>query len=619
MSRQRSWALAAAAAALMIAVNADQGGYFATSWGWIAAALLLLTATAVVVGRSLARTPLLMIFVTGLVMFVGWGGLSALWSLSAASTIRELERNVVYVSAALLLLVVGRRSLVPPLLAGTLVGIVAVCSYALATRLLPDRLGVYDATSGYRLSEPVGYWNGLGLLAAIGVIVALSFAARGARPQAQALSAMSLLILVPTLYFTFSRGSWIALAAGLAVAIAVDPRRLQLLATALALAPAPALGVWIASKQEALTHESALFRAATQQGHHLALVLLALAPIAAALAVLVSSLSRRALLSPRTFRASNIALGVIVVVSVVATVAAYGGPVHLAERAGEKFAEPLPVIKGDLNARLFSLSGTGRQALWRVAWDDTPRHPLIGSGAGTFEPVWYERRRVEHTVRDAHSLYLETLAELGVVGLALLAGALGAPLVAGVRARRLPLVPPALGAYTAYLAHAGADWDWELAGVTLLAIIVGGACLASVEPDDSQPVLGKAMRGVVLFGALAVSAFALVSLVGNQALVAGREALGHGNLVSAERQAKLSARLLPWSPDPWVTIGDAQLASGDTPAAQRSYKRAIGKDPGNWLLWRDLAQATVGAERRRAIAKVILLNPLNTEFATNSK
>jgi len=619
MSRQRSWAYAAAAAALVIAVNADQGGYFATSWGWVAAALLLLTATAVVVGRSLARTPLLMIFVAGLIMFVAWGGLSALWSLSAASSIRELERNVVYVAAALLLLVVGRRSLVPPLLAGTLAGIVAVCSYALATRLLPDRLGVYDPTGGYRLSEPVGYWNGLGLLAAIGVIVALSFAARGARPRAQALSAMSLLILVPTLYFTFSRGGWIALGAGLAVAIAVDPRRLQLLATTLALAPAPALGVWIASRQEALTHDGAPFSAATQQGHHLALVLLALAPIAAALAVLVGSLSRRALLSPRASLASNVALAVIVVVSLVAAIAAYGGPVHLAEQAREKFAEPLPVIKGDLNARLFSLSGTGRQALWRVAWDDAHRHPLSGSGAGTFEPIWYERRPIEYIVRDAHSLYLETLAELGVVGLGLLAAALAAPLVAGVRARRLPLVPPALGAYTAYLSHAGADWDWELTGLTLLAIIVGGACLASVEPDDSQPVLGKAMRGVVLFGALAVSAFALVSLVGHQALVAGREALGHGNLVSAERQAKLSARRLPWSPDPWVTIGDAQLALGDTAAAQRSYKRAIGKDPGNWLLWRGLAQATVGAERRHAIAKVILLNPLNTEFATNSK
>ncbi len=195
------------------------------------------TATAVVVGRSLARTPLLIIFVTGLIMFVGWGGLSALWSLSVAGSIREHERNVVYVGAALLLLVVGRRSLVPALLAGTLTGIVAVCTYALATRLLPDRFGVYDATSAYRLSEPVGYWNGLGLVAAIGVILALGFAARGARPRAQALSAMSLLVLVPTLYFTFSRGSWVALAIGLAVAIAVDPRRLQLLATVVALAP----------------------------------------------------------------------------------------------------------------------------------------------------------------------------------------------------------------------------------------------------------------------------------------------------------------------------------------------------------------------------------------------
>ncbi|HYT50946.1 MAG TPA: hypothetical protein VEL10_01935 [Gaiellaceae bacterium] len=46
-------------------------------------------------------------------------------------------------------------------------------------------------------------------------------------------------------------------------------------------------------------------------------------------------------------------------------------------------------------------------------------------------------------VRDAHSLYVETLAELGPIGLALLSAALVVPLVAAVRARRHPLSVPA--------------------------------------------------------------------------------------------------------------------------------------------------------------------------------
>ena len=55
--------------------------------------------------------------------------------------------------------------------------------------------------------------------------------------------------LLPTFYFTFGRGAWIALAAGAFTAVAVDPRRLQLLASMLVLSPAPAVAVWVASRE----------------------------------------------------------------------------------------------------------------------------------------------------------------------------------------------------------------------------------------------------------------------------------------------------------------------------------------------------------------------------------
>ncbi len=74
-----------------------------------------------------------------------------------------------------------------------------------------------------------------------------------------------------------------------------------------------------------------------------------------------------------------------------------------------------------LNDRLFSASGGGRAESIRVAWDSAvSRIPSSEPGAGTFEIVWYERRPAAYAIRDAHSLYAETLAELGFVGLALL-------------------------------------------------------------------------------------------------------------------------------------------------------------------------------------------------------
>ena len=90
-----------------------------------------------------------------------------------------------------------------------------------------------------------------------------------------------------------------------------------------------------------------------------------------------------------------------------------------------------------------------------------------------------KHKRVGGQVRDVHNLYLETLAEQGPIGLALLVAMLGIPLVGAWRARRIPIVPAAFGAYVAYLAHASIDWDWELTAVTIAALACGIACLKS--------------------------------------------------------------------------------------------------------------------------------------------
>ncbi|HEX4745415.1 MAG TPA: O-antigen ligase family protein [Gaiellaceae bacterium] len=115
-----------------------------------------------------------------------------------------------------------------------------------------------------------------------------------------------------------------------------------------------------------------------------------------------------------------------------------------------------------------------RPAYWRVAISNAAEHPLTGTGAGTFDDLWLAGRPIPVFVRDAHSLYLETAAELGLVGVALLLGALLTPLVAAAGARRDPVVSTAAAGYVTFLVHAGLDWDWEMP-VTVLA---GLACAA---------------------------------------------------------------------------------------------------------------------------------------------
>ena len=122
-----------------------------------------------------------------------------------------------------------------------------------------------------------------------------------------------------------------------------------------------------------------------------------------------------------------------------------------------------------------------RPAYWNVALADASEHIVLGSGAGSFDDYWLEHRPIAAYVRDAHNLYLETVAELGIVGLALLLCALGTPLVAAVCARERTIVATAAAGYSAFLVHAGLDWDWEMPVTTLAGLACGAALLVAAR------------------------------------------------------------------------------------------------------------------------------------------
>ena len=116
---------------------------------------------------------------------------------------------------------------------------------------------------------------------------------------------------------------------------------------------------------------------------------------------------------------------------------------------------------------------------WHVAWQETAEAPVVGRGAGTFERSWLEEQPIPVFVLDAHSLYLEMLAELGLVGLALLALVLVPPLVGAFRGASAA----AAGAYVAFLVHAGVDWDWEMPAVTLAGLFCGAVLLRRSQEE----------------------------------------------------------------------------------------------------------------------------------------
>jgi hypothetical protein len=222
-------------------------------------------------------------------------------------------------------------------------------------------------------------------------------------------------------------------------------------------------------------------------------------------------------------------------------------------------------------------------------------------------------RRDGLPVLDAHSLYLETLAELGLVGLALLLAALALPLAAARAARGHPLAPAALGAYVAFLVHAAIDWDWEMTAVTLAALACGVALLLAARGAETPP-LSRSARAAGLALAALLGVVALAGFVGNQGAASASDALDAEHLSTAATDARRARTWQPWSPEPWRLLGEAQLQAGRVDEARGSFLRGIRKDKRDWELWLDLALTSRGAQRREALDRVASLNPLSSEL-----
>ena len=588
------------------------GGYFATSWAWAGLGALAVLAAGFA-GDSLRFRPLAYV---GIAALAGLGALTwiaLLWTDNAVETTQEGQRLILYVAAPVALALLLRDRPIGIVAAGVLTAISIPATYALATRLFPDRLGVFDPVAGYRLSEPLGYWNGLGIFAAMGALLALGLSARVKTPLLRAVAAGLLAILLPTIYFTFSRGAWIALGLGYLAAVAIDPRRLQFLAATLAIVPAPAAAVLLASRADALSRTDAPLAEAVREGNRLAVYVSVAAVLAGALAAAFAIIERRIRIPPLARKVFAIALLSAVAVILVSVFARYGGPITLVEKGHEAFTKPIS-NDPDLRTRFTTFSGAYRAELWTEARDQFSENPVLGAGPGSYEGYWLQHRPIPHKVVDAHSLYLETLAELGVAGGLLLAIALAVPVAAAWQLRRHPLAAVLLAPLFAYLVHAAVDWDWELPAVTLAALFCATALVigATRLPERRRP--SPRARFALLVGSLVAVAFSFAGLVGSSAVGASDEAAAQERWSEAEDEARKGTRWLRWSSEPWERLAAAQAGQGERADAAASYSRAIDKEPREWTLWFGLAEVTSGHARRRALAEARQLNPRSPEI-----
>jgi O-Antigen ligase len=618
MSRRGDgWTSAAVLLVPFVAVTgvaAASGGFNPTSFGWTAIAFAWIVIVALtLVAPSWGAFDLA--WLAGAAGICVYTFVSALWSGSASVALDNGQRSLEYLAGIAAALLLARRGRISLWLSGLALGAAAVCVYSLATRLFPDRFGAFNADAGYRLFVPIGYWNALGVFAAMALLIGFGVATAGRGRPLRILAAVALVPLTASLYFTFSRGAWVALAVGLLAVFALSPQRLRLLGGLAALVPVPAVGVFIASRASALTHQATALGTAAHAGHRLALDLAVLAAAEGTVAAGYVFWLSRIKLGRATRRATGAAAVAVALLALAGVFAAYGSPPTLVRHAYHSFVST-PTGGSDLNSRLFSLSNDGRTVLWRSALDDFQAHPIVGSGAGSFGRWWLAHRTSAYFVEDAHNLYVQTLAEGGLVGFVLLVSFLVVPLIAAIRARKHPLVAPAFGAYVAFLAHAAVDWDWQMPAVTLLALFSAAALIAAARGREPRGVVtGRAVRLAVGAGAAAAALVAFAGLVGNIALAQAQRGLLNRSGAKVVSEAERAHRWAPWSAVALRELGESRVLIGERRSGLASLYAAAAKDPGDWQTWLDIAVVTSGAERRTAMARARALNSYSPEIA----
>lgn len=453
------------AAAMLLAAPAVlaffTGGFRPEPRSWVAAMLWLLAALAL----ARTRRPWLDApgwwALGGIAGLAAWTYLSAAWAPVAAVAVEAAQLPALYAGATLAAaLLLRERPVARAAEVALASGVVVVCGYALSERLLPGLVDLEASLRGEgRLEQPLTYWNALGALAATGVVLCARIAGDLARPVALRAGAAAAGAPVGlALWLTVSRGAIYACAAGLLVLFLTAPRREQLRAIAIVVG-AGAVAAAAASPFEGVTAKLGDDR--TAEG----LVVLAATLVAATVSALLATrlAPGRRYTIPR--EATPAALCVFL-----------AGLLLAASLGGE---EPAGGSLDPGASRLASLT-SNRYAYWDVAVSTFADAPLHGAGAGGWAVRWRQERERAEGVRDAHSLELQTAAELGLVGLALLAVWLGACAIAARRAlSAVPdIAPGAIAGATVWLAHSALDWDFQMPAATLPAVVLGGLLLA---------------------------------------------------------------------------------------------------------------------------------------------
>jgi O-antigen ligase len=575
-----AWIVALAIAALVFGVTFFGGASGDGSVFWLGlAAALVVTGAGLGAALGVVGLPALdgaaRASVALALALVGWLGLTIVWSIAGDRSWSVFNKGLLYLlllACGLLLGVLGSRTArAAAAIFAVVIGV--ALAWALAGKAIPALFPDGDRVA--RLRNPVGYWNGLALLADAALAFGLWLSSAGRR-VVRAGGALLVYGAVLSLLLTESRAGVIAGGAVVALWLVLSQTRVRdALVTVAAGAPGLVVGVWAFSRP-ALVEDGAGRSARVDDGAAFGALALAGAALAVVLAVGLP-LARLAVHHRR------VVVRGLVAVTVVAAVVALAALVVVVDD---------PFSEGECRndpSRFGTLCANNRLDWWSEAIDIWRDHVAAGAGAGTFAIARTPFRDDGAFVIEPHSVPLQLLAGGGIVGLALLLGfaaALASALVRSVRRledgeRTAALALVALPA--ALLVHALVDYPLDFVSVTGPTLVAVGAVLAAGRPPRPRP-------GWLLVAAAAVSALAIVGSLGSPALSTRGvertfELLDDGRVGRASDVAEQAQVLDPLSLDPLFARAAAAGRAGDLAAAHGFYLDATELQPENAEPW----------------------------------
>jgi hypothetical protein len=541
---------------------------------------------------------------------------------SAEKAFEEVNRVTLLLGIVLLVALLASRATVGAWADGLAAAVAVVAVASLLTRLFPGlaedhELAALLPSVATRLNFPLGYWNGLGFFLALGVplLVRLGLMARWAAIRGAAVAVLP--IVGGAVYLTSSRGAVAAALAAVAVFLVLTNNRWEAGAVLALGGLGVAAAVAVLAPRHALVDGPLDSARAIDEGHDATLLL-----VAVVLAVGLAAPFVPAIVSRIRSRRAGWVIAAVAAALLLAVVVGSDPVEHFRE-----FKRPPTSSEAfGVSGHLLSANGSGRWQFWEASVDEWRADPVVGGGAGTYEAWWAEHGSLATFIRDAHSLYVESLGELGPLGLLLTLGiCFGGVALAARRAVQLGgterLTAAALaGVATAFAVAAGIDWMWELTAVSAFALAAVALASRLGRDRDDEPSAASPtwLRAGLVGAAILVVVAQAIPLLAQREIAISRDAAARGD-GDAAREAALRARdIQPWAASPYLQLALVDERLGRLDAARDAVESAIERDDRDWRLWLVAARVNTKLGRlgdgRTALERAVELNPRSPLF-----